>query len=301
MGILNLSDNLPEQGKIKIGGKGEKRKTKDGKREYQIPEKWSYFQITKLQRGETGNFIVDHDLTERVCKEGDPDKPTKIGSCVFPFNEVELNFYTTYAYYVQSKRICKGNGEECVRINEVSGSDESHSCDPENCAHAQKNLCKPNGILSVIFPDSNVLGGVYKFRTTSWNSIISLISQLRMFRVLTGNHIAGVPFNLVLNSKQAMAEGQMRTIYFVTLEFEGGFEKLRLAGSLGISLPDAAAAKKQLMLDNAEIMTDPEEFAPEFRQIENKVVDAEGNIVDEVGDKPQGAGAFSEDQGEVPF
>ncbi len=96
MGILNLSDNLPEQGKIKIGGKGQKRKTKDGKREYQLPVKWNYFQVTKLDRDETGNFTVDHELTAKLCKEGDPEishgSASRWRGCVYRVNSFRRSY-----------------------------------------------------------------------------------------------------------------------------------------------------------------------------------------------------------------
>jgi len=302
MGILNLNDNLPEQGKIKIGGKGAKKTSKGGK-EYQLPQKWDYFQITTLERDASGNFIVDEEMTKKLTREGDVSKPKVIGPCIFPFNEIELNFYTTYAYYVKSKRICRGNGEKCLRIDDKDEFKfKELECNPETCKMAQKNLCKPNGILSVIFPEANALGGVYKFRTTSWNSIISIRSQLRMFTVLTGGNIAGVPFNLVLNKKDAMPGGKKQTIYFVTLEYKGGIQSLRDRAPFGLSLPDAATAKKNLMLENAGIMEDPEEFNPEVKEVDGKLLDTEGNIIDKVANnEPEGKGAFADDLGEVPF
>jgi hypothetical protein len=293
--IKNLNRNLPEQGKIKIGGKGEVQKSRAGN-EYQLPKKWSHIAVTTLERDESENFIIDEELTKKL---GDGTlTPKKIGPCMFIFNEPELNFYTTYAYYLKSKIVCKGNGETACRYLD-DGIPKEIECDPKMCEFARDNKCKPNGILSVLFPWSGTIGGCYKFRTTSWNSIISLKTQLEMFWTLTGGRLSGPKFNLCINSKNAMPDGKKQKIYFLTLEFDGNIQNL-------IDSVPATPAKqldtthaRRLMLESAgQVDEDLPEFYPEH-QIDDTgmVTDNEtGEIVDKVDteEKPAESSPFAE-------
>jgi hypothetical protein len=284
--IKGLNRNLPEQGKIKIGGKGEEKTSRAGNK-YRAPQKWDYIQVTTLERDENGDFIVDQELTKAL-GNGD-DKPKIIGPCMFIFNEPELNFYTTYAYYVSSKCICKGNGETAHRLQDNDEIKEIE-CDPKKCEFARGKKCKPNGILSVLFPWSGTIGGVYKFRTTSWNSIISLKSQLEMFYTLTGGRLSGPKFNLKINKKEAMPGGKKQTIYFLTMEFAGDIQMLLDAVPAGPAARIDTSEEKRLMLEAAgQIDDDPDEFYPEHSIDDSGMVtDANtGEVVDKVDDEPE--------------
>jgi len=284
--IKGLNRNLPEQGKIKIGGKGDVRTSKAG-REYRPPEKWDYIRITTLERDDHGDFIVDEELTKNL---GDGTlEPKSIGPCMFIFNEPELNFYTTFAYYVSSKCICKGNGETAHRLQDNDEIKEI-TCDPKKCEFARANKCKPNGILSVLFPWSGTIGGVYKFRTTSWNSIISLQSQLEMFWTLTGGRLSGPKFVLKINSKDAMPGGKKVKIYFMTLEFAGDINALLEAVPANPSKQLDTREAKLLMLESAgEVDEDLDEFYPEHSVDDSGMVtdNDTGEIVDQVDDEPE--------------
>lgn len=269
MAILNFSPNLPEQGKIKIGGKGAERQSKSGNT-YRMPEKWDHFELTTLERDNNGDFVIDEEMTEKVAFEKNKDgKPTMLGPCILPFNEIELNFYTAFAYYTQSQLICRGNGEKALRCD-YEGEDikeEEIECNPKTCEFAKEKKCKPNGILSVIFPDADRIGGVYKFRTTSWNSVISILSQLQMFFGMTRGRISGIKFYLKLNQGTATVKGKKVTIYFVTLEYQGSYEMLIEDAKktlIGTPLIQEAQLAKRMMLENSRQMNeDTEEFYSE--------------------------------------
>jgi hypothetical protein len=299
MPIKGLNPLLPETGKIKIGGKAAKEiKTKSGST-FRPPEKWDHFQITTLDKDANDNYIIDKALTKKVTIATNKDgAPTKIGPCIFIFDEVDLNLFTTYAYYTKTRCFCRGNGEKARRlVDNDTGEMEDVTCDPENCESFKKKLCKPSGILSVLFPQAGVLGGVHKFRTTSWNSISKLSAQLHMFNTLTNGHISGRKFNLVLNSKDAIVKGKKQKVYFVTLEFDGSVEAL-MAPADGPKRLGNVEQAKQMVLENHDIIDDPEEFSPEYDMDDDgNILDAEGAIVDKVADEPEGAGIFADNKG----
>jgi len=118
-----------------------------------------------------------------------------------------------------------------------------------------------------------------------------------MFSVLTGGRLAGIHFNLVLNHKEAIVKGKKQTIYFVTLEFDGGIEKLQGAAGKMIALAPNSGAAKQLMLENDTILNDPEEFAPDVDIDEDGNVIRQGEVVDQI-EEPKGKGVFANDDSE---
>ena len=68
MAIKNgLSVRFAEVGKIKVGGKGETRKSKEGK-DYQLPVKYDHFVVTTTEKGKDGNFVIDSEIMSKLGK-----------------------------------------------------------------------------------------------------------------------------------------------------------------------------------------------------------------------------------------
>jgi len=105
-----LIPRLAEVGKIKIGGKGETRKSKDGK-PYQLPIRFNHFVVTTTEKGENGNFVINHDIMKKLGNE-----PKEI-SIRLPFDDIDMNFYTSFQYYHGSKCVCRGDGEKATRLS----------------------------------------------------------------------------------------------------------------------------------------------------------------------------------------
>jgi len=289
--IKGLNPMLPESGKIKIGGHGELKKGKNG--DYRLPVKYDHFIITTLEKDDKDNFVEDVELTSTLAlKKCEHGKPTSVGPCMFLFNGITENFYTAYRYYLKSKLVCRGDGENGIRYAE-DGTAEEVKCDPETCPFVKNKLCKPNGILSVFFPQSKVLGGVHRLRTTSYNTISNLLSQMHMFNVLTGGHIAGVKFNLNLLTKDAVVNGKKQTIYHVALEYYGGVDSLIQASKDNPIVTIGQDTAKRMLIESDKLLEEPEEFYPEHEIDGNGNVISEGKVVDTVK-QPEGKGAFAE-------
>ncbi len=72
------------------------------------------------------------------------------------------------------------------------------------------------------------LGGVYKFRTTSYNTVRNVRSSLMMIRQLTGGTLAGIPLKLTLKPQTVNPKGLKGAIivYVVSVEWVGTLEAL---------------------------------------------------------------------------
>lgn len=221
--IKGLTPRLAECGKIKIGIKGEARQGKSG--EYRLPKKLDYFIVTTMEKGdpkkgELDDFIVDTDIMEKLgnnCRE----IPVRL-----PYDDPTLNFPTSYAFYDSSACQCRGDGETAI-----TSMGEVIECHPETCPNVKEKKCKPNGILSVILDDAPRVGGVYKFRTTGWNSINNLISSMELIRGLTNGFLAGLPLMLTLTPKHTTVPGSKTPtiIYMVNLEYRGSLAEMARA------------------------------------------------------------------------
>lgn len=260
--IKNLTPGLAEAGKIKIGVKGQVRKTKDGKGEYQLPQKLDHFVVTSLVRDESGNFGRDDAIHQLI-----GDKPTRIPIMLL-FDEIHRNFQSRYACYDGKKLWCSGDGEQANR----AGCDEPVSCPCErsDTATPAKSRCKLNGVLSVIIRGTDKFGCVWKFRTTSYNTIQSITSSLYLIQQITGGPLAGLDLDMVLLPKAASdPDGNQQTIYVVGIEYVGGMEKLRDAG---LKLATSAAAHRKLLTE-AMVRAADDAMAAELSENADDVVE----------------------------
>lgn len=278
--IKGFEPVLPELGKIKIGEKGQLRKSKSGT-SFQAPQKLDHFKVTGLERGPDNNLLVDLELHKVIGKN-----PREL-DIVFPYNELDLNFVTFFAWYSSRTVRCKGNGQVAFRLDENSGEYKQIECNPEKCPmHSPppprnkkekptSAVCKPNGILSVILMKAPRIGGVYKFRTTSYNTVRNVRSSLMMIRQLTGGTLAGIPLKLTLKPQTVNPKGMQGSIvvYTVSVEWvgtlEGLFQKaLESAQMRAQNLTDIRSfeeqARKALTTGPVETEAEAREVAEEF-------------------------------------
>ncbi len=245
MMIKGLTPQLPERGRIKIGFKGEMRKSGRGT-DFQPPQKLDHFVVTTLQRGEDGNFIPDETLMARL-----GDKPTEIPVRLL-YDDPALNFPTRYACFVGRSLWCSGDGETAIRAPATpTGPPQEVACTCERADPAYKgnDKCKMNGSLSVLIEGAGGIGGVWKFRTTSYNSIVGIMSTLAFIRQMTGGVLANIPLKLKVQPKQAAApDGNPVTIYVVSLEFDGDMPGLQEIAH-GIAL---GRAKMNISIEHIE-------------------------------------------------
>lgn len=232
--IKDFDPILPEIGKIKIGKKGQFMKSKGGK-DFQPPQKLDHFVITTLNRGNDGNLLVDTELMKSLAGLPANASKEKIASIslkeidiIFPYDEISLNFQTFYGKYSSSKCHCRGNGEVALKLMEDSKSPEWNEidCKPAVCEfYSPPNpegtqSCKMNGILSMILMEAPRVGGVYKFRTTSFITIRNIRSALGEILSITNGILAGIPFKLVVKPQQVQPQNMKGAIVVHTVNVE---------------------------------------------------------------------------------
>ncbi len=223
--IKNLPLRLVERGRIKIGEKGQMVTSKTGK-QFQPPQKLDHFVITGMARGQDGNFLPDRRLMSVL--QGDEPKLTRIPVRLL-FDEPSLNFQSRLVAYSGTDVWCHGDGETAER----EGKPRACPCPNVEPAYPAMNgesgpKCKMNGRLSVIIDGAATVGGVWTFRTTSYNSILGITSAMDFFLALTGGKLAGLPLDLVLAPKTGKRpDGGAVTVFVVSLEYRGPIEQLR--------------------------------------------------------------------------
>ncbi len=231
--IRNLIPRLPERGHIKIGELGETRKSQKGN-DYQLPVKLSHFRVTTLERGPDGNFVMDKDLHDRLDLG---DEPVEIPVRLL-YDDVSLDFPTRYACYAGKTLWCSGDGETALRVsNQPKDAPMKEPfavqcpCHRQEPSYKGQDKCKLNGRLSVLIDGAGGVGGVWVFRTTSYNSVIGIMSSLAFLRSVTGGILANIPLKLRIQPKQATNPTDQSSvlIYVVSVEYAGDIGELQQA------------------------------------------------------------------------
>ena len=289
-----LNPKLSEIGKIKMGYKGKEVISKKGNK-FRPPKKLDYFVITTTERDVNKNLIQDKFIMDRIKEVTNQDKIREL-RIRLPFDSVDKNFFTQFQFYSGRKKICSGDGiiaewramqngkvvlpfyDEMKEVQAVQGQVYNIKCDPEECEFSKAGKCKVSGILSAFLPDARDLGGVYKFRTHSYNSVSSILAALEYFKEQTGGILQGMPLKLVMVKKTTEEHG---TIDYCTVVIDGvevaGLRRAALEEKNNRKLLGADIAAYELKQENAGFFkdTDPEdvvnaEYYPETVEIEEK-------------------------------
>lgn len=224
MPVKGLMPGLPEHGKIKAGVKGEWTKSVGGAK-FRLPKKLDHFIITITDREESGNFKQDVALMDDLKKLGDAIL-NKDGNLVgipirLLYNDIDLNFPTRYAKYKGIKCVCSGNGEQAKTVL----SDKPIKCP---CADLEAGTCKINGKLYCVIEGAKILGACHVLRTTSINTVKSILSGLAFIKTATGGILAFLPLHLMLTPKLTTTqEGDTTTVYISSVVFRGGISDLQ--------------------------------------------------------------------------
>jgi hypothetical protein len=265
--IKNLIPGLTERGKIKIGRKGDARQGQNGT--FQLPQKLDHFIVTTLERGKDDNFLADAAVHSKL-----GDAPKRIPIRLL-FDDLALNFQCRYSCYFGKTLFCSGDGEFGLEHHK-DGSIKEVPCtcrrqDPRfnGDANDGKGKCKINGTLSVLIEASNHVGGVYKFRTTGYNSTVGIYSSLVLINGLTGGILAGIPLEMTIQPKVVTSpiDGKTQTVYVVGVEFPGDVQTLQ---------------KRTLELAQANA-----DFRHRLGNVENevrKMISCDADLVDQAGD-----------------
>jgi len=218
---------LPELGKIKIGGKGERKISSRGK-EFAQPKQLDHFVITTLERDADGNFRRD-EVAHRAIGE---DAPREL-DILLPYSDPALNFPTFFAFYEGKKRRCWGNREKAQWRND-DGTYKETKCPGEQCPYftgeyaeklgknpEQVPRCKLVGILYCILSQVPMTGGVYVFRTHGFYTIQAIQQSLNFITATAHGHVAGLQLKLRFQHRHVERDGRTQRIPFVTLYHPG--------------------------------------------------------------------------------
>jgi hypothetical protein len=236
MAVKGLTPQLAERGKIKIGEKGEMKTSSQGK-QFAQPRKLDHFLITTMQRDAAGRLMPDAALMARLKPEG--GKITEVPVRLL-YDDIDLNFMTRYALYRGNRCWCSGDGEWASRLGEGRVEDRTVSpgyreatanefgqvpcpCGRQDPFYTGQDRCKILGTLQVLIEGTDRIGGVWKYRTTSWNTVNATLSSLALIKTITGGPLAGIPLHLVLSPKTVTVPttGQNMVVYVVSLEYRG--------------------------------------------------------------------------------
>lgn len=270
-----LEPRLPELGHIKIGGKGDVRKSRGG-REFRLPEKYDHFVVTQRARDKkTENLMRDERVHGVIGAE-----PRELDVRLL-FDEPAANWQAFLAAYDGRQKRCSGNGEQA--------EDAVHGAIPCTCpwfkGHAGEYTgpprqlgqgaptCKPHGRLSVILEAAETFGGFYVFRTTSWETIRSITASLQLYKEQFG-YLAGLPLRMVIYpATDTYEEGgttKTSTSYKVALVLRGSFDTAKqiaksafeVREQLALPSPAQADVHRKALLEDEE--RDAEEISQEF-------------------------------------
>jgi len=228
LNVVNLMPGLTERGKIKIGEKGRTIMSAKGK-QFQPPQKLDYFKVTCLEKGPDDNYLIDEEVRRLY-----GDKPRVLPVRLL-YDDVDLNFQSRYACFNGKTLWCAGNGRTAYRLTGANGERKEVECpcyrqNPDyQPPPGVQDKCKINGTLSVIIDGVERVGGVWKLRTTSYNSVVGILSSLALIQRLTGGPLAGLPLQMTLNPKTVIipTSGQAMKVWVVGLEYKGTIESLQ--------------------------------------------------------------------------
>lgn len=273
MPIKGLTPQLAERGKIKIGERGE-TKTSQGGKQFAQPRVLDHFVITTMQRDAAGRLMPDTGLMARINPEG--KKLVEIPVRLL-YDDIDLIFLTRYSCYVGNRCWCSGDGEVAARLTGQNGKYQEFPCpcERQDPLYQGKDKCKTLGTLQVLIEGVDRIGGVWKFRTTSWNSVNAILSSLALIKTITGGPLAGIPLVMVLSPKTVTVPttGQNMVVFVVSLEYRGpekdlaelGYElaKRRMEHRVRMETIEEQA-RKLLVAPHQEPPQDQEEMAAEF-------------------------------------
>lgn len=158
---------LPVLGSLKIGGLKPATVQTSGGKTMQPPVKYDHFKIVTRSRGPDGNYITDQAVHDVV-----GEKPKEL-DVRLPFDTRAENFFAQMLYYkgrTQKELSC--DGETCVHVP----TERPKPCDRRA---GRACPCKPYGRLSVILEAAPTSGGLYVYRTTSWETVTTMQTQLK--------------------------------------------------------------------------------------------------------------------------
>jgi hypothetical protein len=208
-----LPRRLPVLGNVKIGG------VRAGSGDTKIPVKFDHFRIVRRTRGSDGNFELDTAVHANL-----PEKPTVL-DVRLPFDTRAENFRAQMVHY-------KGKTQQTHRCDGVTCVDPSTQASrPCDRAAGRTCPCKPYGRLALFLEAAPAFGGIYLYRTTSWETVSGM--QTFLGNLEKEFPLGLLPLRLELYPSEITygLQGQKKTgtAYRVALTLRASWEQTRAA------------------------------------------------------------------------
>lgn len=195
------------------------------------------------------------------------------------YNSIDLNFSTRYAAYVGGKCVCSGDGEKGKTRD---GREVECPCKQQEPGYEGKDKCKANGRLICIIDGAPIVGACHILRTTSINTVKSILGSLAFIQQAASGMLAFLPLHLILKPKTVTipTTGQLTTVYVSSIVYRGPIESLR-RDALGMAKEKAQYLIEMDTVEESarELLSKVEESEQEQRDISDEfypdTVDAE--------------------------
>jgi len=141
--------------------------------------------------------------------------------------------------------------------------------------YQEQDKCKILGTLSVLIEGVNRVGGVWSFRTTSFNSVNAILSSMALIKTITGGPLSGIPLMLTLSPKTVITPTTRKpmVVFVMSIEYRGpenelaelGYERARqrMEHKIRMDLIEDQA-RKLMMAPHEEPAQEQVETAEEF-------------------------------------
>jgi hypothetical protein len=191
------------------------------------------------------------------------DKPKSL-PIMFPVED-ETKFASQYYKCYSSFRgmVCKGDGETCWRLIDISTGDFAHRettettrrelpCTGRDCPMYQQKKCKEVMNLQFLIPSVPGLG-VWQLDTGSYHSIVAVNSAIDLIRSVCGR-IAMIPLKLTIEPKEVAPDGKKKTVNILQIRNDITLSEIQRLGALPGS---------QVLIPPPDEDETPEELYPE--------------------------------------
>ena len=224
---------LLELGKIKIGGLGEERTSKAGKK-WRLPRKDDHFTITGMARDSAGNLVVDEALMQDLQQYADPDGMLRRIPIRVLSDEVDDILQARFVWYGKKSPGAVSDGKTVTWYydRENFGKFDPPKVEPWTPEMLDITIPTYSGgstsLFKLHFNFSCCIaavearfGGIYKLRSTSIISFRQIHASLVHISQLTGGVLVGMPLFLVVRPILVNVDDKPTTVHVVHVELRG--------------------------------------------------------------------------------
>lgn len=207
MPVAGIDPGLICVGRIKIGVKGEEKKSAGGK-DYKQPEKLDHFILITNEVDKDERAVIDEELL-KIVKANPLAEKNKDGNLVsipirLLYDDPNVNFPHQRTSVDGGKFACTGDG---IKGKTRDGREVKCPCEKAvETGYSEKDKCKLTGTLSCVIDGVDSLGGCHKLYTTG-NSVKFILGSMLTISTVTGGMLRGLPLSLIIQPRKTSAPG----------------------------------------------------------------------------------------------